>query len=185
MRIFIAVTLAEPVREHLLRVRNRLRTASPDVKWVEYENFHLTLKFLGNIKPGLIPKIKEQLYTVGETCPTFELFPDQLGFFPSKIRPRVIWLGLKGEVAKAQFLGERVDAYLSELGFEPEKNRSMHLTIGRIRSELNLKEMLQVAFSEDFSSQVPIKVADFSLMESEISSRGPRYRVIERFELSG
>ncbi len=186
MRIFIAIPVPEEIKEQALQIKTELSRLKPDIKWVEYENYHITLKFLGEVKEGQLNEIKTRLLMAAQACPAFGFRTTGIGFFPNKNRPRVIWLGVKGEMKKAQFLGERVDTYLSELGFEPEKNRSFHLTLGRIRSERNLDETVSITASINNglkSCDLPVK--QFFLMESRLSPSGPQYLVLEKYQLEG
>jgi 2'-5' RNA ligase len=153
---------------------------------VEYENYHLTLKFLGEVAELSMPEINKNLRRAADSCPIFNLSVDGLGFFPSKIRPRVIWLGLRGELEKAEFLGERVDAYLVSSGFEEEKKHRFHLTLGRIRTDTNINELLKIA--EPMASKnklIPFKVDRIQLMKSSLGPAGPTYSVLETYELIG
>ena len=121
MRLFVAIAVPDSVKQHARMLRNYLGRSRPDIKWVEYDNYHLTVKFLGEVNSADLPRLKKQLVLTGEAVPPFYLSAGGLGYFPNSRRPRVIWLGIKGELDKAAFLGERVDAYLGELGFEPER----------------------------------------------------------------
>ncbi|WP_054694701.1 RNA 2',3'-cyclic phosphodiesterase [Syntrophomonas palmitatica] len=155
------------------------------MKWVEYENYHITLKFLGESKTAL-SAINDKLSLAAQACPEFDLTFCGIGFFPSRHRPRVIWIGTGGEIDKALFLGERIDTYLSEIGFEPEKSRNFHLTLGRIRSDKNL-DSIQIQAGEierDFQS-IPYKVKKFYLMESQLSPQGPKYLLKKEYVLQG
>ncbi|MEQ8173663.1 MAG: RNA 2',3'-cyclic phosphodiesterase [Syntrophomonadaceae bacterium] len=186
MRLFIAIPVTDAVKDYAALVRNEMDMNHPDVKWVEKTNYHLTLKFLGEVDPASLGEIKKRLKTVAEACPVFNISTRGLGFFPSRGRPRVIWVGVYGEMDKADFLGERVDAYLTELGFDPEKKRSFHLTLGRIRSDLGLAELqLKAAGVNKRGEEHSFTVDQFLLMESKLSSRGPHYSVVESYRLEG
>lgn len=186
MRMFVAISVPDSVRQHARMVRNYLGRSRPDIKWVEYDNYHLTVKFLGEVDGLELPRIKKQLALAGESIPPFYLSAGGVGYFPSNRRPRVLWLGIRGELDKALFLGERVDAYLGELGFEPEKNHRIHLTLGRVRSDTNLKEMQKSLEQLDVRDKlVGFKVEAFQLMMSELSPAGPRYSELGSFYLKG
>jgi 2'-5' RNA ligase len=186
MRVFVAIPVSEEVKNQALQVTKELAGIDSDIKWVEYENYHITLKFLGEIRREQLMKIKEKLAFVAQACPEFILKTNRIGFFPNKTRPRVMWVGVKGELNKAQFLGERVDTYLGELGFEAERKRSFHLTLGRIRSERNIDELLYKTanINSSFKEQ-DVNINEFNLMESRLSSDGPRYTILENYRLQG
>jgi len=186
MRMFVAIAVPDSVKQHARMLRNHLGRSRPDIKWVEYENYHLTVKFLGEVNGSDLPRLKKQLVLAGESVPPFYLSAGGLGYFPNSRRPRVIWLGIKGEIDKAAFLGERVDAYLSELGFEPEREHRFHLTLGRVRTEENLKVMQSsIEQQETRDKLIGFKVERFQLMISELSRSGPKYLEMGSFDLKG
>lgn len=184
MRCFIAIPVPDYIKDYALKIRNRINEGSPDIKWVEYENYHLTLKFLGDVEPDCIEAVKNQLDAVAGQFSLFSLQVKGMGFFPNKRSPRVLWLGIRGEINKARILGERVDASLAKLEFEHEKNRSFHLTLGRIRSDYNLEKVVNEVEKENNEPELlTFKVDEFKLMQSHLTPRGPRYEVIGSFKL--
>ncbi len=186
MRMFVAIPVPDSVKQHARMFRNELGASRADIKWVEYENYHLTVKFLGEVDEASLPVINKNLMRAADSCPDFNLSIDGLGFFPSRIRPRVIWLGLRGEIEKAEFLGERVDAYLASLGFEEAKEHRFHLTLGRIRTDAQLNELLKIAEHMAGHKKVnPFKVDRVQLMQSSLGPSGPKYSVLETYELKG
>ncbi|MGE5390487.1 MAG: RNA 2',3'-cyclic phosphodiesterase [Deltaproteobacteria bacterium] len=186
MRLFAAIPVPDMIKDYAWEIKNKLHVGLYDIKWVEYENYHLTLKFLGEVQDSEVQAIKDRLQMAAEASPPFDLFFSGLGFFPHRNRPRVIWLGAKGEIAKADFLGERIDTYLQEIGFDEEKKRSFHLTLGRIRSEKNQSQLLQqVGRMNDISPTMPVQINEFYLMESQLFSGGPKYIIQEKYELEG
>jgi len=186
MRLFAAVSVPDSVKQHARMVRNELGSTMADVKWVDYKNYHLTIKFLGEVNEERLPAIKESLRLAADSSPAFHLSAGGIGFFPNRIRPRVIWIGIKGEVEKAEFMSERVDAYLSTLGFEEEKEHRFHLTLGRFRSDNKIhevqKKVEEIARKEKLIS---FKVEKFHLMKSSLNPGGPVYSVLESFNLNG
>ena len=78
------------------------------------------------------------MYQVAEYCPPFYLRVNGWAF-SQQAQPWVVWMGLNGDIEKAEFLAERIDAYVQDLGFEPEKIHRFHITLGRIRSERNVE----------------------------------------------
>jgi 2'-5' RNA ligase len=186
MRLFVAVPVSDSVKQYARMVRNDLGAVRPDIKWVEYENYHLTVKFLGEVREVLLPELIKNLSLAADTSPAFNLSAGGLGYFPNRVRPRVIWLGIKGEIDKAEFLGERVDAYLSEMGFEREKDHRFHLTLGRVRSDTNLPQLLKL--TEEIKSKEKLrsfKVVNFHLMSSDLTPNGPKYSILHTFNLNG
>jgi 2'-5' RNA ligase len=184
MRAFLAIPIPEEIKEYAIKIKNKLDSEQPDIKWVEYANYHLTVKFLGEINNDVMGEIKDKMKIVGGNCTPFKLSINGVGFFPNKFRPRVVWLGINGELDKAAFLAKQVDDYLIPVGFEPEKNHRFHLTLGRIRSERNLNKIM------DKLVRIPNKsiifdVNEFDLMVSKLMPTGPSYTIIDKFTING
>lgn len=186
MRIFVAIPVPDRVKQHARMFRNDLGASRADIKWVEYQNYHLTVKFLGEVNGADLPLIKKNLRQAADSCPSFNLSVDGVGFFPNRMRPRVLWLGIRGELDKAEFLGERVDAYLATAGFEEEKNHQFHLTLGRVRNDSRIDELLKIAeHMAEREKLVSFKVDRIHLMQSNLSPGGPAYTIMETYELKG
>mgnify|MGYP000052733025 CR=1 FL=1 len=184
MRLFTAIPVPEHIKEYASMIRKELEMMNPDVKWVEHENYHLTLKFLGDVSADLLEPLCDFLERAAVSSPSFKLRLQGMGFYPNRRRPRVIWLGIAGEIEKAMFLGDRVDAYLSTLGFEAEARRDYHLTLGRIRSERNLDALVNKVYHQETAVQTDFfTVTEFYLMESQLTSKGPVYTVKRKFTL--
>ncbi len=186
MRVFVAIPVSEEIKKKAESIKNELLRVGADVKWVEPHNYHLTVKFLGETSEQEVARVVRALQRVGEESPPFALKPGRAGFFPNERRPRVIWIGIQGELDKAFWLGERVDAYLAEMGYDPEENRKYHLTLGRIRSERNTFQLVSLLQKLSFEADFPwFQVKEIHLMQSELSSKGPTYTVLETIPLSG
>ncbi|HPT69835.1 MAG TPA: RNA 2',3'-cyclic phosphodiesterase [Syntrophomonas sp.] len=186
MRAFVAIPLPDDIKQYARMMRNKLGIARPDVKWVEYQNYHLTVKFLGEVDSKDLPELKRNLRLAADSVPALNLSAGSIGFFPNQTRPRVIWMGIKGEIEKAEFLCDRVDAYLSTMGFAQEKDHRMHLTLGRIRSDKNYKEMINILEKfPDRNKLRSFRVEEFNLMQSILDSRGPAYHVLDTYTLNG
>lgn len=186
MRLFVAIPVPEEIKQYAYAIRNELEFLNPDIKWVEYQNYHLTLKFLGEVEDYKIDRVQKCLMQAAESSTPFVLRLSHLGFFPNRRHPRVLWIGVKGELDKADFLGERIDAYLNELGFEDDKKRTFHLTLGRIRSERNQNKLIEKIYEINQNiTEYKFAVNNFLLMESYLYSDGPVYKVNHSFELKG
>jgi 2'-5' RNA ligase len=153
-----------------------------DVAWVGRDNFHLTLKFLGNVDPGRLEGIVAALGSAAAGCGPFELSVAGLGAFPSPTRPRVLWAGLDEGATEAARLAERVDGALAQLGFERETRAfSPHVTLGRVREPRRQPGLAEVLRGGGFGRQ---HVDRLSLMQSTLSPRGARYTELAALPLS-
>jgi len=183
IRSFIAIELPEEVRRELVQLSRELGKAKyPFVKWVDMENIHLTLKFLGSIPQGQVAKIAEAMKQAAQGKSPFQLEISRLGAFPSVNQPRVIWIGVGGETDRLLELQRDIDTRLVPLGFAPEKQPFVpHLTIGRVRenaSPEDKKALGRLLASRGFDSQGRIAVDSIKLMKSQLTPEGPIYSLL-------
>lgn len=147
MRAFIAIELSDEIKSALAQIQSHLKYAGADVKWVEKDNIHLTIKFLGEIDEKKCEKVKAALAEVVKSAKSFEISLKDIGVFPKIEFPRVIWASLDKGAKESAELAAKVDEALSKLGFDKETRPfAAHLTIGRVRSPKNkeaLKEKIQ------------------------------------------
>ena len=141
IRTFVAIELDASLRKALAQVqadfRSRLQKAmGPDVRiqWVKPESVHLTLKFLGDIPEERVPEIEAALARVTGAHTRCTVDVGGLGAFPDARAPRVLWVGLSGQVEGVTRLAAAVERALVALGFAPEpKPFNPHLTLARIK----------------------------------------------------
>lgn len=134
VRVFLAVELDVSVREALACLQDQLRSKLPRIAWVRPQSIHLTVKFLGDVEEAQVQPIRQGVTDAVEGCPSFFTQVERLGVFPHLRVPRVLWLGLTGDIAKLQSLVTAVDQALLPLGFQPESRPfSPHLTLARIK----------------------------------------------------
>jgi 2'-5' RNA ligase len=145
IRSFIAIELPGQVVEAIKKLQEDLRKCGLGIRWVRPENIHLTLKFLGNISEEDVEPITGVLKTAADTTEPFHLRGQGLGIFPGISRPRVIWVGMSGDVEPLKQFQLRVEEGLEQLGFPKEKRpfRS-HLTLGRVKGNLEKRILLEV-----------------------------------------
>ena len=178
MRLFIAIELPEPLAAALRTYALALAKQVPPrvVKWVDADNMHLTLVFLGETPPDKVRLVQAVMNVAAAAHPPFTLHPTQLGCFPSQARPRTIWGGLGGDLQVAQSLKKTLDAGLEPLGWEPEKRPfAPHLTLGRVKDEGRGRVSLN--WGEAIKAE-PFRVTAIHLIESQLQPAGPLYTII-------
>lgn len=186
MRTFIAIPLPESIIEHTFDIRNKLDILTTDVKWVEKENYHITLKFLGETNRDIINNIYVYLDMITKDMPIIKLKTSQISFFPNYKRPRVIWLGVDGELDKANNLGERIDYFLTEEGYAEERKRDFHITLGRIKTDNSQKSLIDKMLN--INNEIINKnfiVDRLNFMESQLTPKGPIYNIHKSFKFRG
>lgn len=133
MRLFIALPLEENTKKILAQIQEELKKGlvGGAVKWVEPKNFHQTIIFLGQVGRDRVGQLKDILSQVNQEPINLSL--SKLGFFPDQSRPRVIWVGLKGEREKLSSCFHRLRLALSRADFQFDTRFSPHITLGRVR----------------------------------------------------
>ena len=183
IRAFIAVLLPDEVKQSLSALQDRLRSGSSvSAKWVDPGNIHLTLKFLGNISPGLVGRITSAMETAAREIKPLNIQVKGLGAFPNANRVNIVWVGLVGDIERLALLQKRIDAQLSPLGFKSE-NRPFtpHLTIARIRDHASSEERRQLGrliAETAFDTLLPVDITSVYLMKSQLTREGPIYSSI-------
>lgn len=188
IRAFLAIELPEDVKAQLRELQQRLKVGKEEaVKWVEPEGIHLTLKFLGNITWKQVEEISRAVSPVAKEIRPFALRPEGLGAFPNLRAPRVVWVGVGGELEPLLTLQGKIDRALSPLGFEREKEFSPHLTLGRVREKApsRIRELLGRELGElEVPRMASFQVAGVSLMRSTLTPGGAIYRQLASFALA-
>jgi 2'-5' RNA ligase len=186
MRLFIAINIPKKERERIYRAAKPLREQDYPVRWVRADLFHLTLKFLGDVRPDMVPTIESVVEEVAEGTGTFHLEIGGFGAFPTIRRPRVLWLGVEPSPA-LRCLKQDLEWGLSDFGFERETRAfHPHFTLGRSKAEFGAGAFRGLdSLSADLSYSGDVKVWRVDLMESHLSSSGPRYEVLSSFPLKG
>jgi RNA 2',3'-cyclic 3'-phosphodiesterase len=134
LRTFLAVELEPSIRARAGELISALQTAETDVKWVEPDNLHLTLKFLDEVPVAEIPAVCRAVAEGAARIEPFELEILGAGAFPNAGRPRTIWLGARDGADRMGDLHRQIEKTLAALGFRKEHRLfKPHLTIGRVR----------------------------------------------------
>jgi 2'-5' RNA ligase len=182
-RLFLAINLPQQIKDQLFDLVLKLQKTNKNkpIKWVEKDNFHLTLHFLGDIPEEKIQEITQALKPIVADFKTlnFQLL-NSISAFPNLKDPKVIFLEMKelndGQTVKLQ---KQIGEALTKLGYIID-NRPfrLHLTLGRIK----LKTSVQIP-----NFQLPIAnflINSIDLMESYLTPTGPIYKIIKQYNLS-
>ena len=184
MRLFIAINIPKKEREKIHRSSRILREQGYPVRWASSDVFHLTMKFLGDIRPESLSGIEEVLKGVAGTTDAFALGIGGFGAFPTIRRPRVLWLGVEPTPA-LRCLKQDLEWALSDRGFERETRAfHPHFTLGRATADDGAGAFRGLdTLASELTYVGEVKIRKFDLMESHLSSSGPRYEVISSFLL--
>jgi len=181
LRLFWAVNLPAPLKKKLASLQEKLKPAGADAKWVEEENLHLTLQFLGNVDAEKAAFLIANMQNALAGFPVFSLRLDGLGFFPGERKPRILWAGLTGDLASLQRLHKRVQE-ANLLGGFPAEEREFrpHLTLARLRSARGADKLAalvkELGAAAAGLGELPVTAVE--LVKSELGRRGPVYTVL-------
>lgn len=198
MRLFTAIELPEPVRQHLLGLITHLEAAwvsagyadQIERSWLRYtrpENLHVTLKFLGEVEETRVPDVCRVLAEV-ESGPANPLVVDRPELLPPRRGPvRIVAVGLGGDVGAVNRLYRSVDDRCADLGFARERrDYRAHITLARARTVV--PKEFRDRFAEELNRRLPgpnFAADTFVLMESHLKPTGPEYRRVAAFPLTG
>lgn len=176
MRLFFGLELPESVRSEVGEVQSLLRPAAPDVRWVDPDIAHCTLKFLGEVEPPDVAAVVEAARPAAPLRP-IRVELRGLGTFPPRgPRIRVVWAGVAGDLAALEAIHVGIESAVAELGFAPERRAwSPHVTLGRVRSR-HPQRALRAALAEHGDREMGSwRAQRFVLLESRLGPNGPRY----------
>ena len=123
-RVFLAIDLPGDVKEQIVTIQNKLKFLLEGVRWVRPEGIHLTLKFFGDIREDEIARISEVITEKTRDAAPMTLNTDKIGAFPNLERPRVLWLGMTGDVDKLLTLQQEIETGLEPHGRNEDSGRT-------------------------------------------------------------
>jgi 2'-5' RNA ligase len=134
IRSFLAFELPEPIKKIVTQVSGDIRKSALDVRWVRPEFIHLTVVFMGDVPSGQVPAMADRLKAVCSNHAPFRVSLKPMGCFPNSRNPRVIWLGIDGDIERMSRFRDDLHKALSPFGIkEEERAFKPHLTLGRFK----------------------------------------------------
>lgn len=180
MRAFIAIPLTEETRNFLEAIIQKLKKIPLDAKWVEVNNLHITLKFLGEVHAEKIVKVKDVLRHIEKLFVEFKIALRDFGFFPTENTPRIFFVSTDREDILGK-MADKLEDDLAKLGFKKEGRFHSHITLARLKSRRNVevlkREIRKINLSHYFLVQA------VTLYKSTLTERGPIYEEIFRIHL--
>jgi 2'-5' RNA ligase len=183
LRLFFAVRIPEALNRGIDELSSSLRGRGDGVKWVSAQNIHVTLKFLGAVDEHLVGRLSDAVRPAIAGLGEIRLSAGDTGMFPDNRRPKVIWVGLSGDIDLLAAAHDALEGACESLGFPREGRKfSPHLTIGRVRERLSLETLKKI----EMNNRVVIgdMVAnEIELIKSDLFPSGPVYTTLDRFSL--
>jgi len=182
IRTFIAIDINPAIRKALQQLQDDLKQCDCRIKWIQPDNIHLTLKFLGDVKLKKIDDVNQALEDLAQNIKPFETELTETGAFPSIDRPQILWAGLKDDQQQIADLAASLENKLGMIGFKKEQKKfSPHITIGRIRTPRNLKALSQELSGYSLPTGISQSIQEVILVKSTLTSTGPIYEKLKTF----
>jgi 2'-5' RNA ligase len=182
MRLFIAIELDEPFRNHLIKIQDSLRSVVPQASFTKPQNLHLTLKFIGEFEEKKVPALCDALGAVGRAG-EFPLRYTGLDLLPERGPIRILAAAVDGGEKLAALHAAIEDACATQQ--IPRENRRFraHITLARARN--GLPRSARSKLLEHAPSEIPaqMSVRSFVLMRSTLSNKGSEYSCLYKFAL--
>jgi 2'-5' RNA ligase len=183
MRLFVALAIPTEVRENLASLIRELRIVDSHPKWINPDNLHVTLKFIGEVAPEEVLEIGGALADVRTQQQVIAQFRG-VGFFPDERRPSVVWIGIRPtDVLSA--LAVEVNRVLAAAGIPREEKAFVpHLTIARFketRLSVGLRDEIERRQFREFGT---LATNEFHLVESKLKSSGAEYTTLRSFRFA-
>jgi len=193
IRIFIAIEPAPEIQKELAAIQDKLKKCRADVRWVEPENIHLTLKFLGYISESQLNNVFKAAGKSVEGISPFPLSFSGLGAFPGLDNPRVIWVGVEEGRGILTRINRDLEVILQRNGFPPVcrggtgraegRKYHPHLTLGRVKSSKNKGRLVESVKSEKSGSVGSMEVQKITVLQSLLKPEGPEYKPLHISEM--
>jgi 2'-5' RNA ligase len=187
-RLFVAIPVPDAVRKDMIRVQRELQPLAPPgaVRWTKPEQFHLTLRFLGDVPSDRAGALQESVRAVCSGTPVLRLRAKGVGFFPNARSPRVVWVGVTDDENRLVDLQKQIESAIRPFTAEPGGDRfAGHVTLGRLNrfnilriNDLTtcVEAMKKRMFGEWLAREIEI-------VRSELSATGSRYTPLTTLRL--
>ena len=187
IRAFLAMDPPEEILGEIGRIQGRLqRLIRGELRWVRPEAIHLTLKFFGDIPESAVADIAAVVEPAAAGAAPFSLAIGGAGVFPDQRRPRVLWLGMNGDVPRLVLFQQGLEAELGRIGFPAEERPFRpHLTLARIKSPRGLAGLERALEKGEGYAAGEFTASGIGLIRSELTPRGAVYTRLKWFPFTG
>jgi 2'-5' RNA ligase len=179
VRLFIAINLPDSERQAIHHATAPLRDVARAVTWVAPECIHLTMKFLGEQRPEAVASVRGALGAVARRFQPLRLEVGGMGAFPHLRAPRIFWMGIAGD-PKLELLHHDLEIACEALGHEVDARAFRpHVTLGRVKRDVTAEQVGTLAtLAANVRYRAMVDARSIDVMQSELSSNGPRYTVL-------
>ena len=185
MRLFLAIHLSDEVRAGIAEVQGRLQATGAAVRWSPPEQFHLTVRFLGDLDDSLLPDIEYYSEWLAGENSAFRFSVTGVSVFPKRGPDiRTIWMGLSEEgIAGWKTIANQAQEAFIPFGVPREQNLVPHITLGRVKKAEGM-DALKAAIAAEARTDCGEQAADeLTLVQSTLDPHGAIYRDIKCWPL--
>ncbi len=175
-RLFVAIDLPERIKDDITATY----VALPGARWVDEAHLHLTLRFIGEVPGDVADRIAASLRSI--TGPSFSLTMKNVGFFPPRREPRILWAGVT-ESEELMRLQARIERMLTSIGIDPDARKfHAHVTVARLNGTHPHKVAQYVTHNSLFATE-QFSVEAFHLYSSFLRKEGALHEKIASYML--
>ncbi len=187
IRSFLAFELPEEIKGIVTRVSSEMKKSPLDVRWVKVNNIHLTVIFIGNISEDHLDGMDTVVRDVCHDHRPFHISLKGAGVFSSRRNPRVLWIGLDGDIERMSFFRNALQKNLRPFGIKEEKRRfNPHLTLGRFRKGAKSGAHLDALLLKYRDLTSPVRpLSELVLFKSDLKTGGAVYTKLNAWPLVG
>jgi 2'-5' RNA ligase len=189
LRLFVALNIPEAVKAEMAKAQSELKQvlSAGLVRWTRPEQFHLTLKFLGNVDGCQTTGLTEAVQAAIRPFPALTLQMAGIGFFPDPRSPRIVWAGVHDAEQRLATLQQVVEAATAKFTSEPAVEKfSGHVTLARIKRIGAREKRLLTSMAATMKDRIfgTWTAREVEILRSELSSEGARHAVVTSLDLS-
>ena len=185
IRCFVAIEIPSTIRDKLAQIQDILRNHIRHALWVNPKNFHLTLKFLGEVERTQLDTVEAAVQKVAMNHSPFSMRVGGIGAFPNLTRPRVVWCGVKVGAAEISELAQEINLELDRCGYpRDERISNPHLTIARIKERMDLRPFTDTFHQYESIDGASMTVHEISLVRSQLQLTGAVYTRLKSCRLN-
>ena len=179
IRTFLSVPISGEVHSLRDKLQNTINADGTKIGWIRKGNMHLTLKFIGDTPEDDVDQVNRALKDIIATALIMEFEISGTGCFPKKERPRVLWLGINGDLNPLQVLVKNINNALDPLGYpKEEKDYVPHLTLARIKYPQKYTPDIS-SFLDAKYEPIQLNINKIHFMRSELFFNGSVYTILD------
>ncbi len=176
MRVFVGIDLDKNIKDAINELHQNLSSYDEDIRWVNPQNTHLTLKFIGDVKSDRIDDLSRTLVDTLKNTKAFTIKIDHFGCFPDEKRAQILWLGVSAGAKKAGHIAEMLEQRLEP--FCSDKNKKVflpHITIAKAKNAKDLSRVIALIKKRKHILSLQQTVSSIILFKSVTSPSGAIY----------